>query len=361
MPNNLPDPNRGPSRGFPASVVIYVALALVAFGVTYALTRILQQPDSSTPPAGMVFIPAGKFLMGSSGANELANEQPARTVKLSGFYMDETEVTNAQFRAFVEATHYVTTAEKKPDWEEMKQQLPPNTPKPDEKLLVAGSLVFTPPTKAVGTEDITQWWKWTPGACWKHPEGPGSDLKDRDNHPVVHISWFDAQAYAKWAGKRLPTEAEWEYASRAGLAGKRYTWGNEPLTDEVTTRANIWQGTFPHLNSQGDKWFRTSPVKTYPANAWGLYDMAGNVWEWCEDWYRADEYQRTAREVENPPGPKESLDPNEPYTPKRIVRGGSFLCHKTYCESYRNAARRGTSPDTGMSHTGFRCVKSASN
>ena len=339
----------------------YAALAVLAFAGTFLVTKLLQREASPTPPPGMVYLPAGTFLMGSHGPNELVNEQPTRTIKLAAFFMDETEVTNAQFKAFVEATNYITTAEKKPEWEELKKQLPPNTPKPDDKLLVAGSLVFVQPKQAVGTEDISQWWKWTPGACWKYPEGPGTDLKDRDQHPVVHISWFDAQAYAQWAGKRLPTEAEWEYASRAGLAGKRYTWGDEPLTDAITDRANIWQGVFPHQNTLADGFLRTAPVKHYGANARGLYGMAGNVWEWCEDWYRADEYQRTSREETNPPGPKESLDPNDPYTPKRVVRGGSFLCHQSYCESYRNAARRGTSPDTGMSHTGFRCVKSASN
>lgn len=361
MSRNTPEANVGPAVSMKPATLLYVALAIVAFAGTFLLTRYLQQPSVATPPTGMVLIPAGEFSMGSSGESAMPNERPVRTIKLSAFFMDETEVTNAQFKAFVDATGYVTTAEKKPEWEELKKQLPPGTQKPDDALLVAGSLVFVPPSKPVGTEDVSQWWKWTPGACWKHPEGPGTDLKDRDNHPVVHVSWYDAEAYAKWANKRLPTEAEWEYAARGGLVGKRYAWGDEPLNDEVRDRGNVWQGTFPHRNTKADGWERTSPVKTYPANAWGLYDVAGNVWEWCSDWYRADEYKRTASVMVNPPGPKDSLDPNEPYTPKRIVRGGSFLCHQSYCESYRTAARRGTSPDTGMSHTGFRCVRSVSN
>ncbi|HQR42204.1 MAG TPA: SUMF1/EgtB/PvdO family nonheme iron enzyme, partial [Gemmatales bacterium] len=226
MSRNTPEPNMGPSVTVKPSILLYGAFAIAAFIVTFLLTRFVQQPATPIPPAGMVLIPAGEYSMGSSGDNALANERPVRTIKLSAFFMDETEVTNAQFKAFVDATGYITTAEKKPEWEELKKQLPPNTPKPDDALLVAGSLVFVSPGKPVGTEDISQWWKWTPGACWKHPEGPGTDLKDRDNHPVVHVSWYDAEAYAKWANKRLPTEAEWEYASRAGLPGKRYTWGD---------------------------------------------------------------------------------------------------------------------------------------
>lgn len=328
-------------------------LAVIAFAGTYALTRYSQKP-----PEGMVWIPDGEFLMGSEVNTPQANEKPVHRVRLTGFYMDVHEVTNAQFQEFVKATGYVTTAEKAPDWEELKKQLPPGTPKPSDDKLVAGSLVFTQPTKPVPMHDYTQWWTWTPGACWKHPEGPGSNLDGKDNHPVVHVSWDDANAYAKWAGKRLPTEAEWEYASRGGMTGKRFTWGDEPVNDTSDFKANIWQGTFPNNNSKADGWERTAPVKSFAPNGYGLYDMAGNVWEWCSDWYRADAYRQAGSgTLENPPGPRDSWDPQEPTVPKRIVRGGSFLCHVTYCESYRNSARRGTSPDTGMSHTGFRCVK----
>ncbi|MFT3882637.1 MAG: formylglycine-generating enzyme family protein [Gemmatales bacterium] len=311
---------------------------------------------------GMVLIPAGEFMMGTEGQAAPRNEQPAHRVKISSFWMDEHEVTNAQFRKFVEATKYVTTAEKTPEWEELKQQLPPNTPKPPAELLVPGSMVFVPTKEPVPTTNPALWWKWTPGACWNHPEGPSSNLDGRENHPVVHVSWYDANEYAKWAGKRLPTEAEWEYASRGGKASQKFPWGNNGLNDSDGSKANIWQGSFPNRNTKIDGWDRTAPVKSYPPNGFGLYDMAGNAWEWCSDWYRADAYVPGSSKtlLENPQGPEKSLDPNEPYTPKRVIRGGSFLCHVSYCESYRNAARRGNSPDTGMSHVGFRCVQDVS-
>lgn len=336
-------------------------LAVVAFGVTYGLTQISRR-SPPTPP-GMVWIPAGEFRMGTADDSGNRNEQPAHLVRVDGFYLDESEVTNAAFRKFTEATGYVTTAEKAPDWDEIKKQLPPGTPKPADHQLVPGSLVFTPPDQEVPLNDVSRWWKWTPGANWKHPEGPRSDLAGRDDHPVVHVSWDDAVAYARWAGKRLPTEAEWEYAARGGLAGKRYTWGDRPLSDADGSFANIWQGTFPNKNLKTDGYERTAPVKSYPPNGYGLYDMAGNVWEWCSDWYRADAYARRAGPVavRNPAGPSDFWDPTEPLVPKRVVRGGSFLCHVTYCESYRTAARRGTAVDTGMSHQGFRCAKSADN
>lgn len=334
----------------------YVGLAVVGFGIAYGVTLLANRPPQ--PPPGMVWIPGGEFEMGTAGATPHKNEQPAHRVRVDGFYMDETEVTNAQFRAFVAATGYVTTAEQAPDWEVMKQQLPPNTPKPPPERLVPGSLVFTPPGPAART-DVAWWWTWTPGACWKHPEGPGSDLTGREIHPVVHVSWDDAAAYAKWAGKRLPTEAEWEFACRGGLVGKRFPWGDEGPTDTDGTRANIWQGEFPHRNTKADGWERTAPVRSYPANGYGLYDMAGNVWEWCADWYRADAYVGRTDVTVNPMGPGTFWDPAEPLVPKRVTRGGSFLCHAETCISYRPAARRGTATDTGMSHIGFRCVKDA--
>lgn len=343
-----------------------LALGLISFGVVYGVTRYVKQPSTVTQQASqnhdeMVLIPSGEFMMGTEGQTANRNEQPAHRVRVSAFWMDKHEVTNAQFRLFVEATRYVTTAEKPPDWEELKLQLPPQTPKPSADKLVAGSMVFTPPKVPVSINNAALWWSWTPGASWNHPEGPSSNLDGRENHPVVQVSWDDAVAYAKWAGKRLPTEAEWEYASRGGKASQKFPWGNEGLTETDGTKANVWQGNFPNLNTKVDGWERTAPVESYPANGYGLYDMAGNAWEWCSDWYRADAYARRAtnKVIDNPRGPGESWDPNEPNpnAPKRVMRGGSFLCHVSYCESYRNAARRGNTPDTGMSHVGFRCVQ----
>jgi len=318
-------------------------------------------------PPGTVWIPGGEFTMGSSELDALATERPAHRVRVSGFWMDAHEVTNAEFARFVAATGYVTTAQKKPDWEEMKKQVPPGTPRPDDSALVAGALVFTPPSGPVPLDDIGQWWRYVPGADWRHPEGPGSSIDGRDDYPVVNVCWDDACAYARWAGKRLPTEAEWELAARGGLEGNRFAWGDQApparLAPGQHGLANIWQGEFPHRNTQEDGYTLAAPVMSYPPNGYGLYDMAGNVWEWCADWYRVDEYRRRASDValENPLGPTESFDPLDPYAPKRVIRGGSFLCHITYCESYRTAARRGGSPDTGSCHTGFRCVVSPSD
>lgn len=307
--------------------------------------------------AGMVKIPGGDYQMGAADKEGRPDEYPQHAVHVDGFYMDATEVTNAMFAEFVKATGYVTTAERTPDWEELKKQLPPGTPKPADSLLVAASLVFTPPAKPVALNNVSQWWQWVKGANWKHPEGPGSNIKGKDNYPVVQVSWDDAMAYAKWAGKRLPTEAEWERAARAGMTGEPFTWGSEPV-EKGQPKANIWQGHFPDRNTAADGFGRVAPVKSFAANAYGLYDIAGNVWEWCADWYRSDYYvQAGTRKLVNPQGPASSYDPEEPSVPKRVVRGGSFLCHASYCASYRVSARMKTSPDTGLEHTGFRCVK----
>lgn len=307
----------------------------------------------------MVWIPGGEFMMGSASALAWSDEKPAHPVRVDGFFMDETEVTNAQFRKFVEATGYVTTAEKKPTAEEILKQSPPGTPPPDPTVLVPGSLVFMPTKDKVDLRDFSQWWSWTPGADWRHPEGPGSNLDGRDNHPVVQVSWDDAAAYAKWAGKQLPTEAEWEWAARGGLKNKPYVWGDEPPSSTAIF-ANIWQGEFPYKNSEADGYLRTAPVKSFPANGFGLYDTAGNVWEWCSDWYDAELYAQRSKQTPtaNPSGPTQSNVPHQPYTLQRVQRGGSFLCNDSYCSRYRPSARHGCSFDTGMSHVGFRCVKS---
>lgn len=317
---------------------------------------ILTAPVSTS---GMVWIPPGEFTMGTDDPSAYAPEHPTHRVRVSGFWMDETDVSNAQFAEFVKATGYITTAERAPDWEELKKQVPPGTPRPPNEMLVAASLVFQPTTEPVPTNDVSQWWHWTPGADWRQPEGPGSSIDGRMDHPVVHVSWDDAVAYATWARKRLPTEAEWEYAARGGLEGKTFCWGDAPLL-ESAPQCNTWQGVFPSTNTRKDGFLRTSPVKHFKPNGYGLYDMAGNVWQWCADWYRADAYVAMASSVSvDPPGPSDSLDPEEPTAPKHVVRGGSFLCNASYCSSYRVTARRGNTADTSMSHTGFRCVRSA--
>jgi formylglycine-generating enzyme len=356
-----------------------VLLALVAFAGTFAATRWWRSSEEPQPPRenirtqggdqplpentalqstppGMIWIPGGEFTMGTDDPNAWPDEKPAHRVRVDGFWMDKTEVTNARFRKFVEATGYVTTAERKPDWKELKKQLPPGTPKPPDEKLVPGSLVFTMTKQPVRLNDISQWWKWTPGASWRCPEGPGSDLKGRENHPVVQVSWDDAVAYCKWAGKRLPTEAEWEFAARGGLDRKPFTWGDD--RGASGKYANIWEGDFPYRNTAEDGYIRTAPAGSFKPNGYGLYDMAGNVWEWCSDWYRRDLYRLRAGKgtVENPRGPAKSFDPTRPYQPQRSQRGGSFLCNDSYCSRYRPSARHGCTPDTGMSHVGFRCV-----
>ena len=311
-------------------------------------------------PVGMVWIPGGEFTMGSNDALARRVEQPPHQVQIAGFWMDETEVTNAQFRQFIDATDYVTVAERTPKWEDLKKQVPPGTPKPPDEMLVPASLVFTPPDHPVPTSNPHAWWSWTPGANWQHPEGPQSDLTDRDNHPVVHVSWDDAVAYATWAGKRLPTEAEWEFAARGGLDKARFTWGNDSFSHDAP-QANIWQGRFPDKNKRTDGYSRTAPVGSFKPNGYGLYDMSGNVWEWTQDWYRVDLYPRRAGKgvIKNPHGPEKPFDPRERFSLPRVTRGGSFLCHDSYCAAYRPSARRGTAYDTGMSHIGFRCVQEA--
>lgn len=344
-----------PTLSWPLRLAILALVFCVAFGAVYGIAQMRRL-------RGMCWIPGGEFMMGSEASDAWPNERPQHRVRVPGFWMDETEVTNAQFREFVDATDYVTTAERKPDWEELKKQVPPGTPKPPDDTLVAASMVFRPTDGPVPLDNFSLWWTWVPGADWRHPGGPGTSIEGKDDYPVVHVSWEDAAAYARWAGKRLPTEAEWEFAARGGLAGKRFIWGDEPIS-EIKPQCNAWQGDFPYRNTQADGYATTAPVKTYPPNGYGLYEMAGNVWEWCQDWYRPDSYERDVAEaggqpVNDPQGPNESFDPTEPYAKKRVQRGGSFLCHASYCASYRPSARRSTTPDSSMSHLGFRCVKS---
>jgi formylglycine-generating enzyme required for sulfatase activity len=305
---------------------------------------------------GMVLIKGGEYMMGAADKEGRPDEYPAHKVSVSSFWIDITEVTNAQFKKFVDATGYITTAEKAPDWEEIKKQVPPGTPKPADSLLVASSLVFTPPSYPVELNDASIWWSWKKGACWKHPQGEGSTIAGKENYPVVQVSWDDAMAYCKWAGKRLPTEAEWEYAARGGKQNEKYFWGNEEV-ESGKPKANTWQGHFPNHNSGWDNYTGAAPVQSFAANGYGLYDMAGNVWEWCSDWYNADYYASIKQNISiDPAGATESYDPMDPNVPKKIIRGGSFLCNATYCKGYRVSAKMKTSPDTGLEHTGFRCV-----
>lgn len=339
-----------------------LAILLVALAATLSHA---QSQAGTTPPdtRGMVWVPPGEFTMGWDGPEGRYDEHPAHRVSLRGYWIDTTEVTNAQFRSFVEATGYQTLAERKPDWEEIKTQVPPGTPKPPDDVLVAGSLVFTPPDHPVDIRDYSRWWAWTPGADWRHPTGPDSSIEGLDDLPVVHIAWDDAVAYAAWAGKRLPTEAEWERAARFGNDGAKYTWQSSDLTPGGRHMANIWQGEFPHRNTGEDGFRGVAPVRSFPPTGRGLYDMAGNVWEWTTDQFHPEAYTMRLEDLEpgtccsNPTGPDRTADPRNPYAAdSRVQKGGSFLCHASYCESYRPSAKIASTPDSAMSHLGFRCV-----
>ena len=326
------------------------------FGVSNSDTSSIGM-STDTSNAGMVLIKGGTFEMGADNNQADQDEYPKHQVKVNSFYMDITEVTNAQFKAFVDATGYITTAERKPDWEELKKSLPPGTPKPADDVLVAASLVFKQSSGPVDLNDYSKWWSWEEGADWKHPSGPSSNITGKEHFPVVHISWDDAIAYCKWSGKRLPTEAEWEYAARGGKTNNIYPWGNEHV-NTGKAKANSWEGDFPYKNTAKDQFVKLAPVKSYAANGYGLYDMAGNVWEWCSDWYHHDYYKQLEGKLTvNPQGPAESYDPQDPYSKKKSLRGGSFLCNDAYCSGYRVARRMKSTPDTSLEHTGFRCVK----
>lgn len=305
----------------------------------------------------MVWISDGDFLMGGDNNQASADEFPKHRVKIKGFWIDQTEVTNKQFALFIAATKYKTTAERKPDWEQLKHQVPPGTPKPPDSVLVAASLVFKPAKGQVDLNNYTQWWTWQKGADWKHPNGPKSNLNGKENYPVVHISFEDALAYCKWAGKRLPTEAEWEWAARGGLKNNIYPWGNESV-NAGKPKANSWQGSFPYKNTLTDRFYLSAPVKSFLPNGYGLYDMAGNVWEWCSDFYDSNYYKTIHQPngTNNPKGPSTSNDPDEPFAVKHVIRGGSFLCNDSYCSGYRVARRMKTTEDSSMEHLGFRCV-----
>ncbi len=303
-------------------------------------------------PQGMVWVPGGEFWMGSNEPS-FGDAHPWHKVNVDGFWMDKTEVTNADFARFVKATGYITVAERTPRAEDY-----PATP---TENLIAGSVVFTPPDHPVELNNNFQWWSYAQGANWRHPEGSPSDIHRKENHPVVHIAYEDALAYSNWAGKRLPTEAEYEFAERGGLDRKPYAWGDE-FRPNGKFMANIFQGHFPDKNTGEDGYLTTAPVASFPPNGYGLYDLSGNVWEWTSDWYRPDYYQSLAEGggvTRNPQGPSDSFDPSEPGIAKRVHRGGSFLCSDQYCSRYKVGGRGKGAPDTGTNHLGFRCVKEA--
>ena len=320
----------------------------------YTLVKEELRPELNNTE-GMVWIPAGTFSMGGDNEQARQDEFPKHEVKLNGFFMDVTEVTNAQFTKYIAATGYITTAEKDINWEDLKKQLPSDTSKPEPETLKAASLVFVPTEAEVSLQDYSQWWSWSHGANWKHPQGKDSDIVGKENLPVVHISWDDANAYCKWAGKRLPTEAEWEYAARGGLVKNVYSWGNQKV-EEGKTHCNYYQGNFPYKNQGTDGFVGSAPVKSFAPNGYGLYDMAGNVWEWCSDWYDYKYYSFVKNGVINPIGANKSSDPDDKYAQKRTIRGGSFLCCEGICSGYRNARRMKETPDTSTEHLGFRCV-----
>jgi formylglycine-generating enzyme required for sulfatase activity len=307
--------------------------------------RVDDVAPTGPAPKGMVWVPGGVFFMGSE---EFDDAQQVRKVRVDGFWMDQTEVTNAQFRRFVDATGYVTVAERTPD----RKQFPGAAPED----LKPFSVVFKPPKQSVDPNAVSHltWWEPVKGADWRHPEGPDSDLNGREQHPVVHVSYADAVAYAAWAGKRLPTEAEWEFAARGGLDRKRFCWGDD-FTPGGKFMANTWQGEFPARNTAQDGFLGIAPVASFPPNGFGLHDMAGNVWEWCADWYHPAYYKFGPDR--NPKGPRASFDPQEPEVPKRVQRGGSYLCCDNYCMRYRPGARGKGEPESATNHVGFRCVQ----
>lgn len=344
-------------------MAVIALLPLLSLQADTLLAPTLPNPAKppGIPPQGMVWVPGGEFSMGvkeipgikSCCSSSTANDAgPVHRVYVDGFWMDATDVTNAEFAKFVEATGYVTVAERVPTKEQYPDALPEN--------LVQGSVVFTPPKKSVSLDNSYQWWSYVKGANWRHPTGRQSSIRGHEKDPVVQVAYDDALAYAKWIGKRLPTEAEWEFAQRGGLSGKIYAWGNE-FRPHGRFMANTFQGHFPVKDTGEDGFAGISPVKSFPPNGYGLYDMSGNVWQWCSDWYRADAYFLGSSQngvTRNPKGPESSRDPFEPGVAKRVQRGGSFLCTDQYCTRYVAGMRGKAAVDTGTNHAGFRCVKS---
>ena len=306
----------------------------------------------------MVLIPNGEYNMGRDHSESYLYEKQIHSVKIDSFYMDKYEVSNADFLLFIKETGYITTAEQVINWDDMKNQLSSGAERPPDSLIVPGSLVFQFLEYNNIEKNQLNWWKWKPGVSWRNPSGVNSSIKKIMSHPAVHVSWDDAAAYAKWAKKRLPTEAEWEWAARGGKKNMMYPWGNESINSKPM-KANFWQGHFPFINSKEDGFIDTSPVGSFPPNQYGLYDMSGNVWEWCYDDYNNNTYHIDGSKELLANQRVEIISDNiiPPLALKKIMRGGSFLCNDSYCSGYRVARRMSASKDTGLSHTGFRCAK----
>lgn len=341
-----------------ATVESATTAPMAAMGSGFQPTVENKWTPTGTTPAGMVWIPGGEFSMGAAdspsdgmvGMQATEDSRPVHRVYVDGFFMDMTDVTNAEFAKFVKATGYVTVAERTPTAADFPGAPPEN--------LVAGSVVFSPPDHPVPLNNHLQWWSYVKGANWRHPTGPGSSVRGKENYPVVQVAYEDAEAYTKWAGKRLPTEAEWEFAARGGLTGKPYVWGDE-FRPNGKWMANTHQGHFPNKDTGEDGYAGISPVGRYPANGYGLYDMAGDVWQWTSDWYRPDYYRELAQVggvARNPQGPLNPFDPAEPDQPKKVHRGGSYLCTDQYCSRYIVGTRGKGEISTGTNHLGFRCV-----
>jgi len=320
---------------------------------------IAQPIDQVEAPEGMVWVEGKTFLQGAKNNDKYAmpREKPAHNVTVDGFFIDVTEVTNYQFRAFVEATNYITVAERKIDWEDMKKQLPQDAIKPHDSVLQPGSLIFNKTVDAVvNMNNYAQWWTWKVGADWQHPEGPDSNIDGKDNYPVVHVALDDALAYCKWANRRLPTEAEWESAAQGTNTSAIFTWGNDASI--LDANANTWQGEFPIKNEPLDGFEFIAPVKSYPKNSIGLFDLTGNVWELTSDLFNTNYYKQidTTQPQINPKGADKSYSAANQYIEEYIIKGGSFLCHASYCASFRISAKMGVTSDSSSDHVGFRTV-----
>ena len=344
-------------------IIFFSKTSVVLFCMycTFSCTNEVKKSLNTNPPEGMVWVETKTFLKGAKSSDQFAmpREKPAHLVTVDGFFIDATEVTNKQFNKFVTATNYITVAERKIDWEEMRKELPPNTPKPHDSILQPGSLVFNKNVDAVVTMNTYfQWWTWKIGANWRHPSGPNSTIEGKDNYPVVHIAYEDALAYCKWANRRLPTEAQWESAAQGTNENMIFTWGND--FKMLNSNANTWQGVFPTKNDSKDGFEYISPVKSYPPNSIGIFDMTGNVWELTADLFNSNYYNQLelSKPIINPTGAKKSFSPSNPFQKEYIIKGGSYLCHESYCASFRISARMGTSYDSGSDHVGFRTVAS---